>query len=155
MRILTVPAEFGEHLVLASVFKLGRDLRTLVDRELADHGITTQQAALILVARLHGGHGVHRLADPLGTDTAGLTRLVDRLETKGLVVRHTSPSDRRAVVLELTPAGNALVPDLLAAFKRAHDRLLAGIDRRDVEHFQATVHRLRENLRAAAADAGC
>jgi DNA-binding MarR family transcriptional regulator len=148
---IPVSAAFGEHLVPASIFKLGRDLRTLTDRELAQQGITTQQAALMLMTRLHGGHGVHRLADPLGTDTAGLTRLVDRLEAKGLVVRHPSPHDRRALVLELTSAGQELIPDLVAAFRRAHEQLLAGIDEREIEQFQATVQRLRENLRAAAA----
>ena len=151
MHVTPVSVEFGEHLVPASIFKLGRDLRTLIDRELAEQGITTQQAALMLMTRVHAGHGVHRLADPLGTDTAGLTRLVDRLEAKGLVVRHPSPHDRRALVLELTPAGQELIPDLLAAFKRAHDQLLAGIDKHEIEQFQSTVHRLRENLRAAAA----
>ena len=151
MHRIPVSAAFGEHLVPASIFKLGRDLRTLTDRELAQQGITTQQAALMLMTRLHGGHGVHRLADPLGTDTAGLTRLVDRLEAKGLVVRHPSPHDRRALVLELTSAGQELIPDLVAAFRRAHEQLLAGIDEREIEQFQATVQRLRENLRAAAA----
>jgi DNA-binding MarR family transcriptional regulator len=97
---------------------------------------------------------VRRLADPLGTDTAGLTRLVDRLEAKGLIIREPSPSDRRAVVLELTPAGRELLPELIAAFKRAHDRLLKGIDRRELDHFLATLHRRRENLHGGA-EAGC
>ena len=147
--------ELAEHSLVASVFKLGRDLRTLIDRELAGHGITTQQAALMLVTRLHGGHVVGHLAAPLGTDTAGLTRLVDRLEAKGLVARSASPSDRRAVVLELTPAGCALLPDLVAAFKHAHERLLEGIEESEIEQFRATMRRLRENLRASAGEAGC
>ena len=145
--------EFHEHFLLASLFKLGRDLRTVIDRDLAEQGITTQQAALMLVARLHGGHAVRRMADPLGTDTAGLTRLVDRLEAKGLVTRQSSPNDRRAVLLELTPAGDALVPDLIAAFKRAHERLLEGIDESEIEQLRATMRRLRENIRAAAGEA--
>ena len=147
--------ELAEHSLVASVFKLGRDLRTLIDRELAGRGITTQQAALMLVTRLHGGHVVGHLADPLGTDTAGLTRLVDRLEAKGLVIRSASPSDRRAVDLELTPAGQALVPELVAAFKHAHEKLLEGIEDSEIEQFRATMRRLRENLQATAGEAAC
>jgi hypothetical protein len=74
---------YGEDYLPAEVFKLGRDLRTLIDRELARHGITTQQAAVMLVSRLVGACSPGHLADPLGTDTAGMTRLVDRLEAKG------------------------------------------------------------------------
>lgn len=150
MEVLPVTTELAERLVLAAVFRLARDLRTVIDRELAEYGITTQQAALLLMATRHGGHGVRRLADPLGTDTAGLTRLVDRLEAKGLIAREPSPSDRRAVVLELTPAGRELLPELIAAFKRAHHRLLQGVDASQLDAFLATLHRLRQNLHEGA-----
>jgi DNA-binding MarR family transcriptional regulator len=144
------PGDYDEHFLPADVFKLGRDLRTAIDRELAPYCITAQQAALMLVARLHGGRGPSNLADPLGTDTAGMTRLVDRLEAKGLVARHSSPTDRRSVLIELTPAGQALAPELIAAFKRAQEKLLDGMDESETEQFRATIRRLRDNLRASA-----
>jgi DNA-binding MarR family transcriptional regulator len=146
--------EYPERFLPATVFRLGRELRTAIDRELAARGITTQQAGLMLVSRFHPGHGLGHLADPLGTDTAGMTRLIDRLEAKGLVVRATSPNDRRAVTIQLTPAGEALVPELIDAFKRAQEKLLAGIDESELEQFRATMRRLRDNLRAAAGQ-GC
>jgi DNA-binding MarR family transcriptional regulator len=143
-------SEYTERFLPALVFRLGRELRTAIDHELSSHGITTQQAVLMLVSRFHRGHGLGHLADPLGTDTAGMTRLIDRLEAKGLVVRAASPTDRRAVTIELTPAGEALAPELIAAFRRAQERLLAGIGESDLEQFRATLKRLRENLHAAA-----
>jgi DNA-binding MarR family transcriptional regulator len=142
--------EYGYHDFLpAEVFKLGRDLRTAIDRELAPLGITTQQAALLLVARLHGGRGAAHLADPLGTDTAGMTRLLDRLEAKGLVTRHASPLDRRSLVIAPTEAGKALIPELISAFRRANDKLLQGVAGEEIEQFWSTIRRLRANLRAA------
>ena len=142
--------EYGYHDFLpAEVFKLGRDLRTAIDRELAPLGITTQQAALLLVARLHGGRGAAHLADPLGTDTAGMTRLLDRLEAKGLVTRHASPLDRRSLVIAPTEAGKALIPELISAFRRANDNLLQGVAGEEIEQFWSTIRRLRANLRAA------
>lgn len=148
------PADHGEQSLAAEVFKLGRDLRTAIDRELAPHGITTQQAAVMLVARLHGMYGPGYLADPLGTDTAGMTRLVDRLEAKGFVTRQSSQTDRRSIVIELTPAGQALAPALIRAFRHAQQKLLDGMDRSEVEQFRATIRRLRENLRQAASVGG-
>jgi DNA-binding MarR family transcriptional regulator len=145
---------YGEDYLPAEVFKLGRDLRTLIDRELARHGITTQQAAVMLVSRLVGACSPGHLADPLGTDTAGMTRLVDRLEAKGLLARQTSPTDRRAVLIQLTPSGQALSPELIAAFRKAQERLLEGIDEGEVEQFRSTLRRLRENLRGAAEGEG-
>jgi DNA-binding MarR family transcriptional regulator len=146
---------YGEDYLPAEVFKLGRDLRTLIDRELAEHGITTQQAAVMLVARLAGACSPGHLADPLGTDTAGMTRLVDRLEAKGFLARQTSPRDRRAVLIELTPSGQALGPDLIEAFRRAQERLLEGIEETEVQQFRATLQRLRHNLRPAVDGETC
>jgi DNA-binding MarR family transcriptional regulator len=45
----------------------------------------------------------------LGTDHAGMTRLVDRLEGKGLVARQPHPQDRRSIVVGLTDAGLEVV----------------------------------------------
>ncbi len=130
------------------VFKLARDLRNAMDRELVDYGLTTQQATVLVMARVHGEGGIGHLAEPLGTDTAGLTRLIDRLEAKGLVARRNSERDRRAVVIELTPAGEALVPHLTSAFRRVHQRLLEAMPEEHLEQFHETVRRLREKAQA-------
>src|SRR5437667_12890920 len=46
-----------------------------------------------------------RLAETLACDASNVTGLVDRLESRGLIRRQTSPRDRRVKVLHLTPAG--------------------------------------------------
>jgi DNA-binding MarR family transcriptional regulator len=143
-------AEGGAY-VSGEVFRLGRDLRTLIDRELAPFGITTQQAALILVARRRGALSPAHVTQRLGTDAAGMSRLVDRLEAKGLVARESSPTDRRAVVITLTPAGRELAPQLAGAFRAAHHHLFHGLAEAELERFRSVLGRLRENLRAANA----
>ncbi|WP_169811900.1 MarR family winged helix-turn-helix transcriptional regulator [Nocardia grenadensis] len=92
-----------------------RELSRLLDRELATHGVTAQQAALLI--NLAGGESSpKRLAAVLGIDTGGATRLVDRLEAKGLLRRRPGVEDRRAVVLELTESGRGLTPVLAPTF---------------------------------------
>ena len=54
-----------------------------------------------------------RLADTLSCDASNVTGLVDRLESRGLVRRQSSPQDRRVKVLQLTPAGKRLRAQLL------------------------------------------
>ena len=60
----------------------------------------------------------HDLAAAVGIEGPTLTRHLDALERQGLVRRRQDPADRRAVVVELTPAGHA-----------AHARLLGRRDR--------------------------
>lgn len=143
----------GEDLYLPTlVFKLARDLRTAIERELDEQGITMQQAALLLLANRYGGHVASRLAGPLGTDAAGLTRLVDRLVAKGLVVRESSPQDRRAVVIQLTGAGQALLPGLVRAFQQTQAHVVEGLSEAEVADLRERLLGMREKLRAAAGE---
>ena len=54
-----------------------------------------------------------RLADTLSCDASNVTGLVDRLESRGLVRRRSSPQDRRVKVLQLTTTGARLRTQLL------------------------------------------
>jgi DNA-binding MarR family transcriptional regulator len=140
------------------VFHLARELRNAIERELSPLDVTSQQAALILVAHLHRGVPLARLAGSLGTDTAGMTRLVDRLEAKGLVVRCLGSRDRRHVAVQLTEAGQALAPQLAAAFERVNCRLLEGVNVSELGRFRALMKRLSDNAARtghAPAEAPC
>src|SRR6476619_2893476 len=54
-----------------------------------------------------------RLAETLACDASNVTGLVDRLESRGLVRRRSSATDRRVKVLDLTPTGSRLRTQLL------------------------------------------
>ena len=143
------PTPGGRNLI-PELFQLTREVKAAIDRELSPHSVTTQQAALVLITHLRDGCGISHLADALGADVAGVTRLVDRLEAKGIVARGDSPVDRRAVLVKVTPRGDHLTPDLRAGFLRAQHRLLAGFEPEDIERFHELIARLRQNLAAAA-----
>src|SRR3979411_597951 len=51
-----------------------------------------------------------QLADTLACDASNVTGLVDRLESRGLVCRRSSPVSRPVKVLRLTPTGSRLRP---------------------------------------------
>jgi DNA-binding MarR family transcriptional regulator len=124
---------------------LARDLRAALDAELAPLGIIMPQGALILrIAQGEDSPG--QLAGLLGTDTAGMTRLVDRLVAKGLVRRAPRPGDRRAVVVELTEAGRDLHPLVEPAFARVTARLTEGFSPVEVRAAADLLRRMIDNL---------
>src|SRR5262245_50780150 len=81
-----------------------------------------------------------RLAETLACDASNVTGLIDRLESRGLIRRHSSEVDRRLKVLDLTPAGARLrsvmieritkPPETLNRLSAAEQRTLARILRR-------------------------
>jgi DNA-binding MarR family transcriptional regulator len=77
--------------------------------------------------------------------SGGTTRLVDRIETAGLVARRTCPSDRRAVHVEITSAGNARLDAALTAHL---GHLETGMTERLCPDERATLAELLEKLNA-------
>jgi DNA-binding MarR family transcriptional regulator len=129
----------------ALINQVARALTTALDRRFAVQRLTSQQAA----ALLHVAGGVHSPRDlgaALGTDTAGTTRLLDRLEDKGLLRRTRHPDDRRAVLAELTADGRAVVPALPPVFGSVVGTLLAGFTPAEVEQLIAALRRMLANL---------
>jgi DNA-binding MarR family transcriptional regulator len=109
------------------VLRLARELRSSLDGAFGAVGLTSQQAGLLI--HIFGGESSPKeLSALLGTDTAGMTRMLDRLERKGLVTREHDPRDRRAVTVTLTSAGRAAVPSLPAVFERVAARLVGDRD---------------------------
>jgi DNA-binding MarR family transcriptional regulator len=128
------------------VFELARHLATAMDRRMAPFNVTGQQAALLLRCSVAPDATPSQLAPWLGTDNAGITRLLDRLEAKGLIERRVNPADRRAIVVQPTPTGRALVPDLVPAFREVIAQLLAGFSADELPVLESLLRRLLANI---------
>ena len=82
------------------------------------------------------------LARWLQLDAGAMTRLLDRLEAKGLCKRVRSTEDRRVVQVELTPDGElavAEVPAVLAEVMNAH---LAGFSKTEWQALKGYLQRM-------------
>jgi DNA-binding MarR family transcriptional regulator len=130
-----------------AVFFIARELRTAVDRRLAPYGLTCQQAALLIRCVHDQGASLQQLMPHLGTDNAGVSRLVDRLEAAALVQR-TRGSDRRALALRATEAGIALAPRLEEVMVGLHRELVAGLSRVEVAATRELLGKLLARARA-------
>ena len=130
----------------ALLSQVGREHSTALDRRFAQFGVTTQQAALLIHA---AGQPTSpsKLTETLGTDTAGMTRLLDRLEAKGLLRRQRHTDDRRAIVIEVTDEGRALLPLLPPVFGQVNTQLFTGFTADEIEHLTAMWQRMLANLR--------
>lgn len=133
--------------VPALVLRLGIEIRTAFDRRLAHFDLTMQQAGLLL--HCTDPRPPAQIAPILGTDTAGMTRLVDRLEARGLLQRRRNPDDRRSILLEPTPAGLALIPELRPIFRETVRDLMDGFSAPEAARLFELLGRLAANTRAA------
>jgi len=104
-----------------------RDIVGRLDAELErDHGLplSSYEVLITLADAPDGRLRMGELADALLLSRSGLTRLVDRVKSQGLVDRQRCPDDARGYFAVITPAGR----ELLRSARPAH---LAGVR----EHF--------------------
>jgi len=125
-------------LIEESVGYLVRRIVTLVggeiERRMEPLGLTDAQWKPLLRLYLDRGNTVAALARGCALDAGGMTRLLDRLEAKGLCRRSRSVEDRRVVNLELTPEGTAAAEQIPAILESVHAVAAQG--------FSADEHRL-------------
>ena len=118
----------------ASPFALGLLLRkahwraaAVMVEALRPLGIELRHFA-VLIELVNQGPTVQRdLATATGSDKAGIMRVVDDLERKGLAVRKAVPGDRRARAVEVTPAGVELFDAAHLAAEPLVERLVADL----------------------------
>ena len=106
------PESFNDSLLGMLVGRTEQLKNRILDKHLEPQGVTAQQfKVLIMIARFCAENPAD-LCRMLSLDSGSMTRMLDRLEQKDLLVRTRSESDRRQVRLVLTDSGQAL-SDLL------------------------------------------
>lgn len=86
--------------------------------------VTLPQLRTLAVVAIEGPQTVSALAERLDVHASTMTRMCSRLVARGLVVRTPSASDRREVVIELTPTGQSLVDVVMDKRRREIDSVV-------------------------------
>ncbi|OZI61087.1 MarR family winged helix-turn-helix transcriptional regulator [Bordetella genomosp. 11] len=128
------PSDTRLAVLTAHMLVIHRAYRAAADKALADYGLSQATAwPVIWVGRLGDGVRQGVLAEAMGVEGPSLVRVVDQLETAGLIERREDALDRRAKTLHLTPAGHALrerVEQMLVHLRR---QVFRGVDAADAE----------------------
>ncbi|AFY71325.1 transcriptional regulator, MarR family [Thalassoporum mexicanum PCC 7367] len=92
---------------------------------------------------------LHELAEAMVIQRSNLTRLIDRLEAKGLVCRHTCTVDRRGAYAAITDAGKLKRQEMWQVYSRSIAKYFAQhISDQDLEVFDRVLNQVISHARA-------
>lgn len=129
------------------VARAGRQWRRAVDRRLQPFGLTEAMwLPLIHLARAPAPMRQKDLAASLVLDGSSVVRLLDALETNGLIERREESGDRRAKAITVTGRGRAIIEQVEAASREVRAATLGGISDSDIEIATRVLERVCENL---------
>jgi DNA-binding MarR family transcriptional regulator len=131
-----------------------RDLVGIALRSVEDLEVSLPQFRLLLVLQGLGRASSTQCAEALGVAGSSITRLADRLDASGHLVRGTDPANRSVVTLELTGSGRRVVRQATTGRRRELRRVLDQLDPTERAASAAVLEQLHELLADAGVDAG-
>jgi DNA-binding MarR family transcriptional regulator len=136
----------GQEAVVALLYTADL-LRRHLSRVVEPNGITLQQYNVLRILRNAGKEGLPTLeiGERMMEQTPGVTRLLDRLEVKGLISRSRGSNDRRQVLCRLTPAGRDILAELDPAMDQADETGVAVLRQMDKEKLLGLLEEIRKS----------
>ncbi|MBO1751444.1 MarR family transcriptional regulator [Actinotalea sp. BY-33] len=123
-----------------------------VDAVFAAHGLDRGEFDVLAGLRRTGVPyelSPSHLAEILLITRAGMTKRIDRLESRGLVTRRAAPEDRRSLLVGLTPEGLAVIDAAVTDHTRNESRLLDALTASEVDALDGMLRRLLAHVGAA------
>jgi DNA-binding MarR family transcriptional regulator len=120
-------------------------------------GVTPVQFAALQTVGSQPNIDQRTLARTVGLDTSTIAGVIDRLESRGLLVRSASPEDRRVRQLTLTDAAIQLLADIAPAMLKAQKLILNPLSEEEQAEFTRMLRQLvtkNNDLSRAPSDAG-
>jgi DNA-binding MarR family transcriptional regulator len=132
--------------------RLRAEIMMALDRELATDeelaALELSSAQFMVISKIATSEEVitaSQLCKGISYDAGAMTRMLDRLEAKGLIRRQRSADDRRAVYLELTDAGRAAYPRMRLRSMSVQNRFLKGISQDELRQLESLLTRVLGN----------
>jgi len=115
-----------------------------LDRALAPLNVTAAQYVIVSTLA-SGADSASQLCRGISYDAGAMTRMIDRLEQRGLLRRVRVADDRRTAKLELTDEGKALYPKMRASAMEVINGLLRGFTKAEARQLEDFLKRMLEN----------
>jgi len=124
------------------ISRLASVMQEQFNKELDELDVTWPQWMVMNVLAHNLAETPAQIADNLGVDRSAVTRLVDRLEKKGLVNRLHDGLDRRSILIKLTKAGAAMVEELDSSAGEHQRKFLSQLHNTEYRAFKGNLQKM-------------
>ena len=119
-----------------------------INARLRPYGLDYPRWRVLAVLQEHSGATMGQLADLTSVDRTTLTRTLGLMEEARLVARQERESDRRSLVISLTPKGRRIFARILPLTLAETDRALTGFSSAEIGALRDWLKRIADNLTA-------
>ena len=138
--------------VESTIMATARAIRQAYDLRFAELDLNLSEASLLAYVEETGALTQTRLAERLGLGRAATGSVIDALETRGFVERHSDSDDRRVWLVDVTASGKEMVAEITERDTVLRKQLRSGLSRDDRHQLAEVLVRLGNNLAGILAD---
>jgi MarR family transcriptional regulator, transcriptional regulator for hemolysin len=139
----------AEHALGRQLNFAAKSVRSYLEQRLAAAGASFAVWTALFALKTKGPLIQRELAGLLNVEGPTLTRHLARMEAEGLIERHRTSTDRRAALVRLTDAGEAMYARLSGIVAASGDIVLKGFTPGEMEEFLRYLTRVIQNVGAA------
>jgi DNA-binding MarR family transcriptional regulator len=141
---------FKDDLIGFNTVRTAKKLQRLLNLKLKPYKVTSEQWGVL--KRLYEIDHVSQkeLSERADKDQATLTKILDLLEKRDLVIRMQNPDDRRAFLICITEKGKKLVEELIPLVEDLFARITGSINQEQLEIYVSVLSHLQQNLEKIA-----
>jgi DNA-binding MarR family transcriptional regulator len=132
--------------IAGRLFSLAPRLVEILDLGAREYGMSYARGRVVAALHASGPVLMRALSEAVGVAPRTITGLVDALEADGWVERRAHPSDRRATIVAITPAGQAAFARLLEGYQGLARDLVSGIPVADQERALVVIEHVSARL---------
>ena len=141
----TKPFSTPEAEAFVTLLRVSYELEAQLADALREYDVTRPQYNVLRILRGAGERGLPSgdIGARMVTHDSDITRLIDRMESRGLVRRARNAEDRRVVTVVLSAAGRSLVDSLDEPVRQLHDRQFAQLTKTELKTLVALLEKTR------------
>ena len=125
-----------------------------IQERVSPFGLAVGEYSIFTACHTNGSIAVSDLAQYVPFDATRISRIVSKLEDRGLVRKVRPDRDRRVVIVEMTEKGNALALELMASVSEHYAAIASRVRERELTSLLRFIERMTANAESAVGAAG-
>jgi DNA-binding MarR family transcriptional regulator len=128
------------------IYRTALAMKGALQRTLKEHGfdITPEQYGILMLLREKAGLSQKEIGDVLFKDKPNISRMLDALERKRLILRQAT--DRRSFAIFLTEEGKKQAEEILPIKLQLQEKALKGLLAREIEVLESLINKIYGNV---------
>ena len=141
-------AECREDSLGRLIYFTAQDMTNFAEKILKPYDLTLEQFHLLKNLDMGSGISQRQLGEAANKTPANMTRMLDRMESKALVLRKNDPDDRRTSLVYLAEKGEELVVEVFGGFNSYSARMFLDIDEDEQQIASKVLMKMAANVKA-------